>query len=245
MILRILAVFLCMLTIYGCLTRVGGKSPGPRPGTDISTRPPRRGVERPRKPEKAKIYHTVREGDTLWRIAKAYDIPSEKIVQANGMDDTTVTVGRKLLIPGATHRVEVERYRPPKKGRKFVRGEKFGYPCAGTIAAGFGQLKGDQRAEGMEFTAKRDTKVVASRTGEVVVVAREFPGYGIVVILQHGPSYRTFYGYLAQTSVRLEDAVAKGETIGVTGVEPRSGKPRLHFRLYDGEKAVNPLRLIR
>lgn len=244
MIPKILAVLFCMLAVCGCLPPAGrewGRHWPEEAPARSETRPP----TNPQRPEEIKIYHTVREGDTLWRIAKAYGIPKEKIMQANRMEGTTVTVGQKLLIPGATHKVEVERYRPPKKGRKFVRGEKFGYPCVGTIAPEFGQLKDDQKTEGVDFAAKRGTKVVASRTGEVVLVAHEFPGYGVVVILQHGPSYRTFYGYLAQTSVRVGDAVAKGEIIGVTGVEPHSGKRRLHFRIYDGTKTLNPLKLLR
>ena len=90
--------------------------------------------------------------------------------------------------------------------------------------------------------AFRGTRVVASRTGEVVLVARAFPGYGVVVILRHGPSYKTFYGYLSETSLQAGDAVAKGESLGVTGIEPRSGEPRLHFRVYEGTAAVNPVK---
>lgn len=192
-----------------------------------------------------RIYHVVGENETLWRIAKAYGIDMQEIVRANDLKDTTVQVGQKLLMPGATERVEVEKYRPPKTGEKFKLKESFGYPCVGRIVAGFGSAKGEHKLEGVEFSVGRAAKVVASRTGEVVLVAGKFPGYGGVVILQHGPSYRTFYGYLAETPLRVGDAVAKGEIIGTTGEEPRSGKSRLHFRVYEGETAVNPLEHLR
>ncbi len=192
-----------------------------------------------------RIYHVVGEGETLWRIAKAYEIDMQEIVKANNLTDTTVQVGQRLLMPGATELVEVEKYRPPKTGKKFVRNESFGYPCVGRIATGFGSEKGGHKLEGVEFDVRRGTKVVASRTGEVVMVARKFSGYGLVVILQHGPSYRTFYGYLGDTPLRVGDAVARGEIIGESGKEPRTGKSRLHFRIYEGDKAVNPLEYLR
>jgi murein DD-endopeptidase MepM/ murein hydrolase activator NlpD len=192
-----------------------------------------------------RIHHVVGENETLWRIAKAYGIDMQEIVKANSLQDTTVQVGQRLYMPGATERVEVEKYRPPKTGEKFVLKEPFGYPCVGRIAAGFGSAKGEHKLEGLDFSVRRSTKVVASRTGEVVMVARKFPGYGLVVILQHGPSYRTLYGYLGDTSLRVGDAVAKGEIIGTSGKEPRTGKSRLHFRIYEGSTAVNPLEHLR
>jgi len=201
--------------------------------------------ENPIEPEGKKVYHVVVEGDTLWRIAKAYKIEQEEIMKANGLADSSVQVGQKLLIPGATEVVEVKRYRPPKPGKKFVLGESFGYPCVGRLAVGFGQFRNGQKTEGVEFAAGQGSRVVASRTGEVVLVAQAFSGYGVVVILQHGPQYRTFYGYLAQTPLQVGDAVAKGEIMGVTGREPASGKARLHFRIYEKTKAVDPLRHLR
>lgn len=245
------AIACCLLVISccvaGCLTPTGREDKAGDSGTDDSM-----GFEpfstagtwsqpKPDKPEGDKVYHVVVEGDTLWRIAKAYGIEQEEIMKANNLTSSNVQVGQKLLIPGATETVEVKRYRPPRPGKKFVLRESFGYPCVGRLAIGFGQLKNGQKTEGVEFAVGRGSRAVASRTGEVVLVARAFPGYGVVVILQHGPQYRTFYGYLAQTPLQVGDAVAKGEILGVTGLEPGSGKARLHFRTYEGTKAVDPL----
>ena len=43
----------------------------------------------------------VQSGDTLWNIAKKYGTTVEKIKNANGLKDTTLHIGRKLLIPKA------------------------------------------------------------------------------------------------------------------------------------------------
>lgn len=49
------------------------------------------------------VYHTVRAGETLTRIAQQYNVGWQDIVVANGIGDAShILVGQKLLIPGAT-----------------------------------------------------------------------------------------------------------------------------------------------
>jgi lipoprotein NlpD len=239
------------VVLAGCLTPAGGE----RRSNGSSAIPRSDGRERAPAlpgegdtvviPEEKKVYHTVLEGETLWRIAKAYGIDQDEIVKANRMTGTTVEIGQKLYMPGAAGIVDVEKYRPPRQGKKYEPDESFDYPCVGRIALGFGQWRGGQRTEGAEFSVSSGARVVASRTGEVVLAAKTFPGFGVVVILQHGPQYRTFYGYLAETPLMVGDAVAKGEVVGTAGREPRSGNSRLHFRIYEGTKAVDPLKHLR
>jgi murein DD-endopeptidase MepM/ murein hydrolase activator NlpD len=50
---------------------------------------------------------------------------------------------------------------------------------------------------------------------------------------------------MSETSMRVGDAVERGEVIGTSGMEPRTGRLRLHFRIYRDSKAVNPLEHLR
>lgn len=45
--------------------------------------------------------HTVRAGDSLWIIARRYEVSMETIRQANDLDDDRVRIGQVLVIPGA------------------------------------------------------------------------------------------------------------------------------------------------
>ena len=47
------------------------------------------------------VVYFVREGDTLWSIAKKYRTKIEKIKNANNLDTDKIEVGRRLLIPKA------------------------------------------------------------------------------------------------------------------------------------------------
>jgi lipoprotein NlpD len=60
------------------------------------------------------IYHVIEPGQTLYRIAKAYEIDETTLAKANRLDrPTALKVGQRLYIPGATRtrRVSVD---PPK-----------------------------------------------------------------------------------------------------------------------------------
>jgi uncharacterized protein YcbK (DUF882 family) len=54
------------------------------------------------------VLHTVQPGQTLWTIARAYNTRSDRIAKANGFEkDKPLSVGRKLLVPGAKQPVPV------------------------------------------------------------------------------------------------------------------------------------------
>jgi LysM repeat protein len=48
------------------------------------------------------VLHTVQPGQTLWTIARAYNVSGDRIARANGIEKTApLSVGKKVLIPGA------------------------------------------------------------------------------------------------------------------------------------------------
>lgn len=60
----------------------------------------------------ASVYHTVKEGQTLYRIGMIYQVDAQRIARVNGISDPRqLRVGQRLYIPGATARKEV----PPVK----------------------------------------------------------------------------------------------------------------------------------
>ncbi len=49
------------------------------------------------------IYHTVSKGETLYRIARTYEVDERHIARVNGINDPNrIDVGQRIYIPGAT-----------------------------------------------------------------------------------------------------------------------------------------------
>ncbi len=53
------------------------------------------------------VYHSVKKGETLWRIAKAYNCDPDEIARANNLSDSTIEAGSALFIPNAAQTIEI------------------------------------------------------------------------------------------------------------------------------------------
>jgi murein DD-endopeptidase MepM/ murein hydrolase activator NlpD len=54
------------------------------------------------------VYHEVKQGQTLWSIARAYGVDVQTLARVNQIADATALhVGRKLYVPGATQQREI------------------------------------------------------------------------------------------------------------------------------------------
>jgi len=168
--------------------------------------------------------YQVRRGDTLYSIAKRYGTTVEALVSLNGEAVRKgIKAGQVILVPSP----DVP---------EFVAGEKFRWPALGRVVAGFGERLEGARIEGLEIALPEGTPVKASRTGVVTYVSEDFPGFGGLVVMRHG-DYRTVYARLSEIYVQAGRKVGQGFVIG------RSGR-RLHFRIYRGREALDPLGLL-
>ena len=179
-------------------------------------------------------YHKVRPGETLWRIAKMYDVSVEDIVAANKIPNVALIEKNQLLfIPGAKAKKEI----PAGTEKPFVKSSgDFVWPLRGEIVAYFGEQKDAWVNNGINIKSGAGAKVAAARGGRVVF-ADHLSGYGETVILDHQDRFFTVYSQNAATLlVKLDDVVAQGAPIA----ESR-GAPFLHFEIRKNAVATNPL----
>jgi murein DD-endopeptidase MepM/ murein hydrolase activator NlpD len=211
--------------------------------TRTTTRPSGKGVR-----------HTVRRGETLWRISKAYGVAVAEIQDANGLESTTIRVGQKLVIPGAS---TVKRVAPSTTGSTRRTGTekpgpnaaKLSWPLAGrgrsSITSGFGQRTdpvygGGEFHKGVDIDGAREERVLAAAPGEVVF-AGKMSGFGTVVMIDHGGRLITVYAHLSRAVVKLEDMVERGKVIGYVGSSGKATGTHLHFEVRYKGVSVDPL----
>ncbi len=190
------------------------------------------------------VYHTVEKGQTLWRIAKTYNISLQELAEINNIEDPEkIKAGERIFIPGATRVKKVIPYKKGSEGKKKgIRVEKgrFAWPVKGRILLRYGVIDG-KRQNGIVIAARQGAPVRAAGDGVVVYSNNDIKGYGNVIIIKHSENFYTTYGNNMENLVKKGSTVSKGEVIARVGYSPMVGDYGLYFEVRKGRKPRNPL----
>jgi len=121
-------------------------------------------------------------------------------------------------------------------------------PVRGWLTSGFGKRISPFTGNlvlhrGLDIAARHGTPVVAPSNG--VVSYKGFDrALGKVLKLNHGYGFKTLYGHLSKTSVKVGQKVERGSIIGYLGNTGRSTGSHLHYSVYVNNVPVNPTRYI-
>jgi len=123
------------------------------------------------------------------------------------------------------------------------------WPVMGRISGGFGERLDPFSGEGafhsgVDISSYHGDQVRAAAEGLVVAVENR-PGYGRLVVVEHGFGISTWYGHLSGFNTHVGARVKRGDVIGYVGVSGRATAPHVHYevRIYDAP--VNPWRYLR
>ncbi len=100
---------------------------------------------------------------------------------------------------------------------------------------------------GVDLAASLGTPIGAAAAGTVAAATGEYngePARGLVVVLDHGHGYMTYYGHLESIEVHVGDPVGSGATIGKVGSTGASTGPHVHFEIWENGEKVDPLAYI-
>lgn len=110
-------------------------------------------------------------------------------------------------------------------------------PVDGKIVAGFGEPDAaGGRARGITISPEPGSPVAAPLPGEVAF-AREWRGYGTLVILRHKGGFVSLVAGLADSRVREGQSVRQGEVLGRAATQ----NPNVLYELRRSGNAVHPL----
>ena len=132
----------------------------------------------------------------------------------------------------------------PFEGKGLFR-EKGGLnlPVQGRVIQPYGRQKVSDFedmifSKGVEYSTAADSPVVAISMGRVMHVGR-MPGYGTIVILDHGERYYSLYGRLGAVSVEKGTVVEKGFPLAKTSQPDQKGR-NFYFEIRRNGSPVNP-----
>ena len=121
------------------------------------------------------------------------------------------------------------------------------WPVDGRVTGLFGQaanrLGGSVVRNGVEISA-RDGMAVRAVHGGTIALASPFPGFGNLVIVDHGGNHYSLYGYLGAITVSSGQNVAAGAEVGAVGPSP-AGPSALYFELRVDGRSVDPVQWLK
>lgn len=94
---------------------------------------------------------------------------------------------------------------------------------------------------GVDFTAPLGTPIYATGDGNVVKVENNRSGYGLLVVIDHGYGYLTYYAHMSKANVRIGQKIKRGEIVGLVGNSGISTAPHLHYEVIKNGEKVNPV----
>ena len=204
----------------------------------------------PRAPS-GRIEHVVARGETLYAIARHYDVSVDAIVAANRITDfSAIEVGTRLLIPkasgNAAHETPLANLVPGHADlRERARREAnldFDWPIHGGFSSGYG-WRGVGSHEGIDLTARPGTPVLAAEAGRVVESGWR-GDYGRVIVVKHARHYSTLYAHNRAVRVKKGAFVEKGDVIAEVGATGNASGPHLHFEIRRERQPDDPLRYL-
>ena len=108
------------------------------------------------------------------------------------------------------------------------RGNYF-HPFNGPVTSGFGWRDSSQH-NGIDIDLNKGDKVVAAFDG-MVRVARNYGGFGNVVIVRHYNGLETVYAHLSKIKVKSGQVIVAGQLVGLGGSTGHSTGSHLHFEV--------------
>lgn len=189
--------------------------------------------------------YTIREGDTLYSLARRSGVPLERLIEANGLhENSIIRAGETLTIPDLQAppapredtRESAVPAAPPDEGglrEETAPPLSLGWPLRGERDPG--AIRKDP-GHGLTIQSREETSILAAADG-TVLHGGWMKNFGNAVFIQHRDGFATFYGYLGILYVRSGQTVHRGDRIGLVG---KREEPKVAFHLLKDGKSVDP-----
>jgi len=189
------------------------------------------------------VVHKVKEGDTVYSIAKKYKTDAQKIVNFpfndfSDLDTFALTAGQTLVVPDGVPPQAIA----PVMSRPII-------PIPGV--AGTGQFQWPTNGiitqypvwyhMALDIANSGAPGIAAADGGTVILVQYLRYDYGFHIIVDHGNGYSTLYAHLSEIYVKPGDRVSRGQVVGRMGSTGRSTGTHLHFEIRRNGVSTNPL----
>jgi hypothetical protein len=184
--------------------------------------------------------HIIRIWAYPWQIQRIDGLP-KRYVAPNAEQQ-----GR---IQADAEKIRSVRDNPPYPIPLFIK-RGFIKPVTGNVSSPFGNqriLNGLPRSPhaGTDIAAPLGEPVHSPADGIVALVVNNMFLMGNTIMMDHGLGVSSIFVHLERIHVHVGDVVRQGDVIADVGKTGRATGPHLHWGVYVGSIAVDPLRLLK
>lgn len=198
--------------------------------------------------------HIVSKGETLFSIARRYDLTVSELRALNQLTEKSVLkTGDTLILSRPSKSVPVApdsvAAGSPPSAESGSSPSKIESLRPATAKTNDVSVKWPVNAKEMAYIEGKlygvlligeKTERVQSLSSGTVVSAEPYRGFGRVAIVQAPDGHVYVYGGNESLSVKAGDRVASGAELGRLGLDSLTGKPSLFFFVYKDNVAIDP-----
>ena len=206
-------------------------------------------------------YHTIKDGETLWRISKNYNVTMDKLCEVNKIKDATkVKQGTTLKIPVENQSAAAKQTPPVDTVKKPADkpAAQISKPTETKAAAASSKStsKGNTKAIDLQipmvgnvkpfitpntkgiiiFQNESKSKNVVSSDAGTISYVNDLPGYGLSVLIKHPNNVVSVYSGFSGVTVKQGDSVKRGQLIGNAGRLAKYDKVGILFSVQKNQE---------
>lgn len=187
--------------------------------------------------------YKVKRGDTVFSIARRFNVDYRELAQANNIGENYIIVPGQVLRIAATQEPD-----PPPSPETLpvvttntapTQSIAMVWPLDTPQKLHYTEVKD---RPGLDISSSKETYILAAATGQVVYAGEELEEYGQMILISHKDKFLTVYAHSAEILVQEGQTVQQGERIARP--QTTATKSQWYFEVRRDGIAVDPLSLL-
>ena len=189
-------------------------------------------------------YDTIEQQDNSMYVGSSEviseGIPGESVVSAkveylNGEEVSRIIIDERIVKQPVSEIVKTGTLPLPAGSGSGT----FIIPVSGRLTSEFGERWGRLHS-GIDIAVVEGTEICAADSG-TVIFSGESASYGLLIKIDHGNGYITYYAHCSKLIANFGDVVKKGDVVALSGNTGNSTGPHCHFEIRYNNEPLDPL----